>query len=93
MIYVFNGNENSYPSGIFLSKENALEFIKKYELSGVLTLYPIDISVYDWVLDKGYFKIKQDYQKKGSFISKFSSAYLKHWHIENGQIGILDLEN
>ncbi|EPH38005.1 hypothetical protein L291_4210 [Acinetobacter guillouiae MSP4-18] len=45
-----------------------------------MTQYPLDISVYDWVIENGFWKPKSDLQKTGKFIGRFSSAYLEHEH-------------
>lgn len=75
-VFVFNGNKGGFPSGVFSSKAKAEEWIEKYNLSGVLTEYPVDISVYDWRKEQGYTgKSDQD-------IANFSSAHLAHWHYE-----------
>jgi hypothetical protein len=64
--------------------EIAEEWIKKNKLSGVLTWYPIDIGVYEWVIAQDYWKPTNEYQSESEFIQKFSSAYTGHYHYENG---------
>jgi len=44
----------------------------------------MNVSLYDWVIAKGYSTPKKEYQKQPRFIEKFSSAYVEHWHFENG---------
>ena len=83
-IWVFNGENSRFPSGVFEDKYTAEEWIKKYELSGVLTKYPVGISVYDWAIESGSFKVKSEKDSRPEFIGKFSSAAQEHWHYENG---------
>jgi hypothetical protein len=83
-VWVFNGEGGTFPSGAFRNQETAENWIRKYGLSGVLTEYPLDVGVYDWVVDNGYFAPKYPSQKEAAFIGKFSSAYLQHHHYENG---------
>mgnify|MGYP000392113644 CR=1 FL=1 len=84
-IWIFNGEKGSFPSGAFSTIEKAEEWIKGHGLSGVLTEYPIDIGVYDWALEKGFFKPKRDDQKEAPFIQRFSDARQNHFHYENGE--------
>jgi hypothetical protein len=83
-VWVFNGNNSSFPSGIFSTRELAENFIIEYKLSGVLTLYPLDQSVYDWAISNNFFSIKKDDEKTPKFIQRFSSASQEHFHYENG---------
>jgi hypothetical protein len=85
-VFVFNGEDANFPLGIYSTKEKALDFILNNKLSGTLTCYPLDIDVYNWTIEEGFFKVKNEHQKTPKFIQKFSSAYLEHWHIENGII-------
>ncbi|MCA9101054.1 MAG: hypothetical protein R3C10_05570 [Pirellulales bacterium] len=50
----------------------------------MLTGYPIDVSVYDWAIKQGHFSPKESYQQTPRFISRFSSAYLEHYHYVDG---------
>jgi hypothetical protein len=83
-VWVFCGNNSTLPVGVFRDLTTAEEWIKKYSLSGVLTEYPLDTSVYDWTIQNGYFDPKHPHQRQPAFIEKFSSAYLRHFHYENG---------
>jgi hypothetical protein len=85
-IFVFNGENANFALGIYSTKEKALDFIVTNKLSGVLTKYPLDIDVYNWTIEEDFFKVKNEQQKTAKFIQNFSSAYLEHWHIENGLI-------
>ncbi len=78
-VFVFNGNKSGFPSAVFSSKIKAEEWIEKYNLSGVLTEYPVDISVYDWRKQQGYAS------KPDQDIANFSSAHMAHWHYEMGK--------
>ncbi len=82
-IWIFNGNNASFPSAVFSTKQNAEQWIKIHKLSGCLTKYPVDISVYDWAVQQSFFTVKKDYQKDADFVANFSSASLEHEHYEN----------
>lgn len=84
-VWVFNGANSSFPSAIFHGKEEAVEWINRMKLSGTLTEYPVGISVYDWVINKGKWQPKQPHHLTADFIAKFSSAYQDHYHFEDGE--------
>jgi hypothetical protein len=79
-VWIFNGNRNHFPSAVFSDRHSAEAWIKKNQLTGTLTAYPLDISVYDWTIDRGYFTAKQEKHKTPDFIANFSSAYQEHYH-------------
>lgn len=85
-VWVFNGKLGHFPSAIFSSKAKALAWIGEKKLTGTLTKYPIDISVYDWTISTGHFTPKNEFQKNARTIENFNSAYMEHYHIENGDI-------
>lgn len=86
MVWVFNGeNYHMFPGGVFSQRELAEEWIRKNQLSGILTAYPIDQSVYDWVIGQGNFRPKREDQKTPAFIGGFSSARQEHYHCKNGE--------
>ena len=60
--------------------EKAVRWIEKYKISGILSKYPLDISIYDWAITQGLFKPKRDDQKTPGFIQSFSTV-----HIEDSQ--------
>ena len=83
-VWVFCGPKGRFPSGCFTSLKHAASWISKTGVSGCLTEYPLDISVYDWAINKGYFRKKFPSHDSPEFIQKFSSASMTHYHIENG---------
>ena len=83
-IWVFNGANSRFPSGIFMEKELAEHWIKKHKLTGTLTLYPINKGVYDWAIEQGNFTPSKDHEYTSSFIQKFSSASQEHYHYSEG---------
>jgi hypothetical protein len=82
-VWVFNG-DNSFPSGVFSSRENAERWISEQRLSGTLTKYPVDVPVYDWAIANGAFKPKRADQREPRFIGRFSSAREEHYHYTDG---------
>lgn len=83
-IWIFNGATSRFASAVFENVEEAEKWIAKYKVTGVLTNYPINISVYDWAIQKGYFTPKKEEHISSEFIGKFSSASQDHFHYEDG---------
>jgi len=84
-VWIFSGSENSFPSAVFTGRPPAEQWIRKHSLSGTLTRYPVNVSVYDWVIEQGYFQPKKEYQSSPRFVQSFSSAYLEHYHYNSGE--------
>jgi hypothetical protein len=86
VVWVFNGPGSGFPSGVFTQRSLAETWIKTHCLSGTLTCYPVDTGAYDWALQNGFFKPKNEEQQAAKFIQKFSSASQEHFHYEDGAL-------
>jgi hypothetical protein len=84
-LWVFNEEHSNFAGGIFRNKAAAEEWIAKHRLSGTLTLYPVDVGVYDLFIAKGWFKPKQPKHYSPRFIGGFTQASQDHDHYENGR--------
>lgn len=85
-IYVFNGNNSTFPSGVFTEYELALSWIENHKLSGILNLYPLDVGLYDWAISNNFFIVKTENQKKSNFIERFTCASIEHFHFVDGEV-------
>lgn len=79
-MWIIQSSKSRNIVGCFFKQEDAEQFIYKHQLQCILTQFPMDQSVYDWVIENGFWKPKFESQTQGEFISDFSSAYLKHEH-------------
>lgn len=84
-VWVFNGSNSSFPSGIFTTRELAEAWIESHHLNGTLTEYPVDISAYDHAIEKNWFTPKSDGHQQPLFIQRFTSASQDHYHYEHGK--------
>jgi hypothetical protein len=84
-VWVFCGNNATFPSAVFSQRKDAEEWISRHELSGTLTAYPIDKPAYDWAIETGSFEPKKPKHKTSEFIQKFSSASQEHYHYTKGE--------
>lgn len=82
-VWVFHGMNGRFTSGVFRSKELAIQWIERENLQGVLTKYPLDTGVYDWAISEGLFTPKDAKHKTPEFKQKFTSASQEHVHFEN----------
>ena len=85
-VWIFNGLNGRFPSGVFTSKGLADSWIKENRLSGVLTLYPINTGVYEWAINQNYFVAKKESESSPDFIQCFTSGSQEHYHYENGEL-------
>lgn len=83
-VWIFTGVNGRFPSAVFYSFDDAKKWIFDNKLSGMLTEYPVGISVYEWAINNGNFKIKSERDESPEFIQKFSSAGQNHFHFERG---------
>lgn len=81
-VWVFSGG-GKFPSGVFSTIEKAEAWIAGHSLSGVLTWYPLDAGIYDWIVASDIWQPYRDDQRTPEFIGSFSSAY-RHHHYESG---------
>ena len=84
-VWVFVGNGATLPCGVFHTLEMANQAIEKHKLSGMLTAYPMDTVIYEWAIDNGFFHPKRDSQQTPTFIQRFTSAALEHYHYIDGK--------
>ena len=87
-VWVFNGVGGRFPGGVFASLKSAELWIKKHNLTGMLTQFPLDQGVFDWALENNMHNISdskiEQKKKDPEFIGSFSSASQEHYHYENG---------
>jgi hypothetical protein len=83
-VWVFNGIRASLPSGVFSSRERAESWIRERRLTGLLTMYRLDVGAYDWATTNGRFTPKKPEQSTPEFIGRFSGGDT-HFHYEDGE--------
>lgn len=84
-VWVFMGEGTVHPCAVFTTLDRAEQWIAKSQVSGILTAYPLDCCVYDWIVQRGAFTPKHPSQTTPKFIQRFSSAYAEHYHYEDGK--------
>ncbi len=84
-IYVFHGESARFASALFDELSKAEKWIAENQLTGMLTVYPLNQSAYDWALENGRFSPKKEHHSSSKFIGGFTSAYQEHYHYEDGK--------
>ena len=79
-IWLIQGTEKQNIIACFEEKEVAEAFIHQQQFKCILMQFPVNISVYDWMIEKQYFKPKTDLEQSKRFKERFRSSYLPHEH-------------
>lgn len=79
-IWIIQSSENLNVIGCFIQKSEAERYIIEHKLQCILTKYPVNMTVYDWVIKEDFWQPRNDLQKNSKFREKFTSAYLEHEH-------------
>lgn len=89
-VWVFNAyssKRTGLASAVFRTKENAEKWVEKTGIEGLLTLYPVDISAYDWSVQNKYFTPKKPHHYSPEFIAYFTGGH-KHYHyVDHNETG------
>lgn len=83
-VWIFSGSGGRFASAVFSEKKNAVAWIERHRLSGMLTKYPLNIGVYDWAIAGRSFTPKTAEHASPEFIGRFTSAGQEHYHYEDG---------
>ncbi len=82
-VWVFNANRSNFPNAVFTTKSKAELWVRVSKASGVLTKYPLDISVSKWALDKGFIEPKTSSSTENELNN--CTAFLEHIHYSEGE--------
>jgi hypothetical protein len=88
-VWVFTGERGkqatnaTFPGGVFSSQDLAEEWIGSHKLSGVLTLYRLNVGAYDFAVKDGHFKPSKPHHFTPEFIGCFSGGDI-HFHYIGG---------
>ncbi len=84
-VWVFNGIQSPFPSGVFSRAELADEWIGRNRLTGTLSEYPVDIGMYDYAISMCHFEPRKPEHTTPLFIGKFSGGGIGHIHYKDGK--------
>jgi hypothetical protein len=81
-----SGTQANFPGGVFSTHENAEAWISEWKLSGILTLYRVDVGAYDFAIANGHSKPSKPEHCTSDFIGRFAGGDT-HFHYEDGATG------
>ena len=81
-VYIFHGDNARFTTSVYASLEQADVDIKSKQMSGMLTIYPLNETVYDYCVREKLYVKKENISSQ--FIQGFTSAYLEHYHYKDG---------
>jgi hypothetical protein len=92
-VWVFTGERSksgtnaTFPSGVFSNLQLAEAWIAKHRLSGVLTMYRLDVGAYDWAVENRTFKPKKPHHFTPEFIGRFAGGETHYHYAAGGRAG------
>lgn len=84
-VWIFHGDKASLAAAVFSSRPRAEEWISQNRLSGLLTRYPLNISILDWAWEKQFISSQVLESFSGKRAGEFTCAALQHIHFEDGK--------
>lgn len=82
-VFVFHGDKANFASAVFTNLDEAEDVISRDGLTGMLTRYPLNETVFGYTVRADLFTPKGN--ESGDYIGRFTSASLDHFHYEKGQ--------
>jgi hypothetical protein len=82
-VWVFHGEDARFASGVFKDRDTALQWVEQYQLTGVVTQYPLGIGCYDLAVAQGLFRPSKPHHGTPVHVAGFSPAG-QHIHVRDG---------
>ncbi|WP_293914732.1 hypothetical protein [Deinococcus sp.] len=76
------GAQARQSAAVFTTLEAGEAWVRQHSLEGMLTWYPLDLSAYDWAVERGSFRPTTPHHRSAAFLASFSSALQPHHHYE-----------
>ena len=84
-VWLFQAVPGAGAGGVFRSLESASAWILRHRLTGLLTQYPLDYGVFDYIVEKGWIKRTKPHLDTPEFMGGYCGN-LHHYHCEDGQL-------
>jgi hypothetical protein len=89
VVWVFMGDKGQFPMGVWSSLNFAHRYIHDKMFTGSLTAYELDTPIYDWAVNTGKFKRKNDQHRSIKFQQTFSNQCQEHYVFKEGHCAAL----
>lgn len=84
-VWIFHGDDARFASGVFTSREAALEWTGKHGVTGMLTEYPVGDGCYDIAVEDGHFRPTRPHHGTSGHVAAFSPGWTGHEHVDGGR--------
>ena len=84
-VWVFHGTHAKFASGVFASELDAMRWVERHQLSGVVSQYVVGDGAYDLALAEGRFHPSKPHHGSPEHVANFSPG-LAHTHVTSGQV-------
>lgn len=84
-VWIFHGADAEFAAGVFADKAEALAWIKRHQLTGVLTEYPVGDGCYDIALRDRHFIPTKPHHGSPAHVAGFSPSTTTHIHVQDGR--------
>jgi len=84
-VWVFHGSHAKFASGVFDNERDAMEWIARHQLSGVVAEYAVGNGAYDLALAEGRFHPSKPHHGSPEHVASFGPG-LGHRHVTAGKV-------
>jgi hypothetical protein len=84
-VWVFHGLHAKFASGVFDNKVDAMRWVERHQLSGVVSEYVVGEGAYDFALAEGRFHPSKPHHGSPEHVARFGPG-LAHTHVTAGKV-------
>jgi hypothetical protein len=82
-VWIFHGADAPFAAGVFASRSDALGWVARHELTGIVTEYEVGGGCYDLAVEQGRFRETRPHHGTPHHVATFSPG-LDHVHVRDG---------
>jgi hypothetical protein len=83
-VWIFHGTGAHFASGVFTDRDQALAWIARHRLTGILTEYPVGDGCYDIAVRDNHFLPSKPHHGTPRHVAGFSPSHTDHIHMRDG---------
>ena len=84
-VWIFHGGGAPFASGVFANRQDAMAWIARHRLTGILTEYPVGDGCYDIAVRDGHFRPSRPHHGTPHHVALFSPSNTSHVHVRDGR--------
>jgi hypothetical protein len=82
-VWIFHGAGAPFAAGVFASRSDALDWVARHELTGIVTEYQVGGGCYDLAVEQHRFRDTKPHHGSVQHVAAFSPG-LDHVHVRDG---------